>query len=354
MTDDPIHNALAVRADEHERTLVGNHPDQPSETAPLTLHTPKAQPGRENRRVLRVAAAAAALAIVAIAGGIFSGSGTDDAPVGSTGASLDDGSQGSQSPTGPSIAAFTEAAARAHLESFLTALDRRDFPAAVELLGGDNLARSVADVLRLDADDRLVDALERHCTQERTFCTGLTVGEPAASEETLRAFLVTTPIPRGSLGGGEPAEVGVEHSTPFRVEWVNGSMRVLDLPPIHDDATSPPEQVALDVLVLNGSGRCGIAGDVADAVRRQPFAARDGLGVLPPANAWEPAARSTVYAGPDARTPAERIAVILRPEPNIEDLTPEIFESLLPNWIGPNPAIVILLGEDQAAAWPGC
>lgn len=108
------------------------------------------------------------------------------------------------------------------------------------------------------------------------------------------------------------------------------------------------------VLVLNGSGRCGIAGNVAEAVRAQPFAAERSLTLLPPANAMQPVDRSTIYADPTGMAAAEQIAALLQLDANVEPLRADTLDSVHPNWNGPDPAIVVVLGSDQASAWPGC
>ena len=244
MTHDPIHAALKARADRNEQALSYGTPDNGTTPSPLVLRHADNEGIRNRDRGPRFLAAAAALAIAAVAGGVALGNTDDNAPVGSsgepTGGAQDQGSAADRGDS-PALAedgqrqSLTEQTARNHLEQFVAALDRRDFASAEQMLGGADMAADVADALRPEPDDKQGDALGRYCAQELTFCSGLSVTEPASDDQTVRAFVVTIPIPAGAFGNGEPPSSDVEQSTPFRVDQVNGTLRVLDLPPTHDD-----------------------------------------------------------------------------------------------------------------------
>ncbi len=244
MTHDPIHAALTARADRHEQALSYGTPDDGTTPSPLVLRHADREGIKSRSRGPRLLAAAAALAIAAVAGGVALGNTDDNAPVGSSGeptGGVQD--QGSAADRGDSPApaedgqrqSLTEQTARNHLEQFVAALDRQDFASAEQMLGGADMAADVADALRPEPGDKPGDALGRYCAQELTFCSGLSVTEPASDDQTVQAFLVTIPIPAGAFGNGEPPSSDVEQSTPFRVDQVNGTLRVLDLPPTHDD-----------------------------------------------------------------------------------------------------------------------
>lgn len=251
MTHDLIQAALMARADRHEQALSHGTADDSTTPHSLVLRYSDTEIMRRRNHGPRLLAAAAAIAVAAIAGGIALGNTDDNASVGSTGDSAgtvqeqgtdaDDGDSPS-APQGVAPAAedrqreaLTEQAARNHLEQFLAALDRQDYAAAERMLGGADMAADVVAALRPEPDDGPGEALTRYCAQELTFCIGLSVTESASDNETVRTFLVTTPIPAGALGSGEPASADVEQSTPFRVDQVKGKLRVLDLPPTHDD-----------------------------------------------------------------------------------------------------------------------
>lgn len=251
MTHDLIQAALTARADRHEQALSHGTADESTTPYPLVLRHSDTEVMRHRNRGPRLLAAAAALAVAAIAGGIALGDTDGNAPVGSNGdpagtaqeqgTAADDGD--SPSPTEDAAPAaedgqrepLTEQAARNHLEQFVAALDRQDYAAAERMLGGADMAADVVAALRPEPDDEPGEALGRYCAQELTFCTGLSVTESASDDQTVRTFLVTTPIPAGALSSGEPAGPDVEQSTPFRVDQVKGILRVLDLPPTHDD-----------------------------------------------------------------------------------------------------------------------
>lgn len=132
-----------------------------------------------------------------------------------------------------------------------------------------------------------------------------------------------------------------------------------------DDANTPPstetpgqddvsgEPGPHPVLVVNGSGRCGAAGNFADAVREAPF---DGASarVLQPANG-ELASSSAVLTATESEALATQIASLLDPEPPIGRLTADTLSSFSSAWEGEEePAVVVVLGDDQAQAWGGC
>lgn len=251
MTHDPIHAALTARADRHEQALSYGTPDNGTTPSPLVLRNAGSEGIKNRNRGPRLLAAAAALAIAAVAGGVALGNTDDNAPVGSSGEPIEGTpDQGSAADRGDSPAPtedaaptpedeqrqpLTEQTARNHLEQFVAALDGQDFALAEQMLGGADMAADVADALRPEPGDKPGDALGRYCAQELTFCSGLTVTEPASDDQIIRSFLVTTPIPAGAFGNGEPSSSDVEQSTPFRVDQVKGTVRVLDLPPTHDD-----------------------------------------------------------------------------------------------------------------------
>lgn len=228
MTDDPIHAALAARADQHERSVDLALPDDVEPAWPRAPRPSQPHGVPPRRRRWSAAVAAAAISVAAVVGVLVAGD-DGDAPVTSDGGV--DAGVPQETSADPIDAAqpVTDESARRHLEDFFAALDEGDFDAAAEMLGGPQMTANVQAILGPGAVDQPAQTLERYCAS--AFCTGQTIGEVAVREENVRGFVVTTPIPPGALGHGEPAEPGVEHSMEYRVMQVHGGLQVLDLPP---------------------------------------------------------------------------------------------------------------------------
>lgn len=225
MTDDPIHAALAARADHHERSidLAPRDDVEPSPPRPQAHGVPT------RRRRRPTAVAASAIAIAGVIGILTVGDDGNEAPVASDGGGDGGVPQETSADPGDDAQPVTDESARRFLEGFFDALDEGDFDDAAQMLGGPKMTASVQALLGPGALDQPGQILEQYC--ESAFCTGQTIGEIAVRGENVRGFLVTTPIPPGALGHGEPPEPGVEHGMEFRVTKVNGGLQVLDLPP---------------------------------------------------------------------------------------------------------------------------